>query len=141
MNIFFDVDYTIISWDGSLRPHVREVFEKLCEDGHNIYVWSGVGIRWDVVEQYKLGSFVKGCFLKPTWDYANALERHGVTVRPDFCVDDHREVVAALGGVAVTPYGVNHNDSEMLRVYEAIKALDHGSDGHKADPVGGVGDP
>src|SRR5262245_21724822 len=26
VNIFFDVDETIVAYDGSLRPHVREVF-------------------------------------------------------------------------------------------------------------------
>jgi len=49
LNVFFDVDNTLIMWDGKLRNHTQEVFEKLREDGHTIFVWSGVGIRkWDM---------------------------------------------------------------------------------------------
>ena len=29
LDIFFDVDYTILGLDGSLRPWTREVFERL----------------------------------------------------------------------------------------------------------------
>ena len=43
----FGVDATIVgSYDGKLRPMVREVFEQLRADGHQIYIWSGVGLRW-----------------------------------------------------------------------------------------------
>ena len=39
MNIFFDMDYTILSQDNSLRPGTREVFRKLVDDGHQVSVW------------------------------------------------------------------------------------------------------
>ncbi|HEY3059716.1 MAG TPA: HAD hydrolase family protein [Chloroflexota bacterium] len=42
MNIFFDVDETILGYDGSLRPLVRETFKVLVDEGHRIYIWSGV---------------------------------------------------------------------------------------------------
>ena len=32
MNIFFDVDETLVTWDFRLRPHVREVFKALRTD-------------------------------------------------------------------------------------------------------------
>src|SRR6266511_378097 len=54
MNIFFDVDDTLVTWDFRLRPHVRDVFEALRDDGHRIYIWSGRGKRWDVVLRYQL---------------------------------------------------------------------------------------
>ena len=38
MNIFFDVDNTIITWDVKLRPGVEEIFTRLREDGHTIYL-------------------------------------------------------------------------------------------------------
>ena len=44
LNVFFDVDNTLIMWDGVVRNHIREVFEALKENGHEIYIWSGVGI-------------------------------------------------------------------------------------------------
>ena len=52
MNIFFDVDYTILGLDDSLRPGTKETFRKLIDDGHSIYIWSGVGLRWEVVRKH-----------------------------------------------------------------------------------------
>ena len=53
MNIFFDVDYTILSMDGSLRPDTVGVFEQIIKDGHTIYIWSGQGLRWTEVKEHK----------------------------------------------------------------------------------------
>ncbi len=122
MKIFFDVDYTLIADDGSLRPYVREVFEKIKEDGHDIYIWSGVGIRWEVIRRHNLEEFVETCYLKPLSDYHDALVELGVDIIPDFCIDDHNGIVMAFGGTAVKPYYTkNLNDQEILRVYEEIK--------------------
>lgn len=122
MNIFFDVDSTIISWNEELRPHVKEVFQHLKEEGHKIYVWSGVGIRWDVIERHGLKPFVTKCFVKPTFNYRESLTSLGVDVHPDFCIDDHEELTRALGGMPVKPYFLSDvNDREMLRVYETIR--------------------
>ncbi len=121
MNVFFDVDYTLISDDGSLRPHVKEIFTRIKGDGHKIYVWSGVGIRWEVVRGNELQTFVENCYLKPLSDYRETLIELGVDVVPDFCIDDHSGVIMAFGGVVVKPYYTkNPNDAEMLRVYEAL---------------------
>ena len=43
MNIFFDVDYTILGLDNSLRPETKEVFQRLVDEGHLVYIWSGRG--------------------------------------------------------------------------------------------------
>lgn len=125
MNIFFDVDYTIIGYMGDLRPQVREVFTQLKADGHTIYIWSGVGLRTEVVKQHQLQDFISGLYIKPTWDYANQLPKLGVPMVPDFVVDDHVGVVNAFGGVCVRrfdggPY--DKDDAEMQRVYQAIQA-------------------
>jgi hypothetical protein len=124
LNIFFDVDYTIIGWDGTLRPFVREVFEQLKADGHTIYLWSGVGIRTEVVNQHKLHDLVSGCYMKPTWDYQNALKRMNVPLIPDFVIDDHNGVVKAFGGYWISRWEGyrGENDDEMKRVYDAICA-------------------
>ena len=122
MNVFFDVDYTLIADDGSLRPHVKEVFEKLKEDGHDIYIWSGVGLRWEVINRHGLREYIETCYLKPLSEYRESLIELGVHVIPDFCIDDHAGVIMALGGTVVKPYyNRNPNDEEILRVYEAIK--------------------
>ena len=60
MKVFFDVDYTILGLDNSLRPGTKETFQKLLDDGHSIYIWSGMGERWEVIEEHDLGQYVSG---------------------------------------------------------------------------------
>ncbi|MSQ13748.1 MAG: hypothetical protein EXR47_06435 [Dehalococcoidia bacterium] len=125
MNIFFDVDYTIISYDGTLRPGVKEVFEQLKQDGLDIYVWSGMGIRWNVVRTHGLAPFVSGVYEKPIQNYVEAvnamLTRQELPVRPEFVVDDYPEIVTALGGMAIRPFwAVDMRDREMERVYRIV---------------------
>ena len=124
LNIFFDVDDTLISWESRLRPHVHAVFQQLKEDGHVIYVWSGVGLRHDVVERNELAPYVSGVYRKPLYDFRARL-REFTPVDPDFVVDDYPEIVEELGGVQVRPpvaVGAMAHDEEMWRVYEAFAA-------------------
>ena len=75
LHVFFDVDYTILGgYDASLRPHTVEVFERLREDGHDVYVWSGEGERWPVVRTHGLEHLVSGVYGKPLHDYRERLE-------------------------------------------------------------------
>jgi hypothetical protein len=126
MNVFFDVDQTILGTDGTLRPLVREVFEKLVEEGHRIFVWSGMRtgdvVRAEVVERHALAVYVTDCFRKPLFDYRQQWLRTGSEVQPDFCVDDYPEIVEAFGGVLVKPYVSARADADLERVYQAIKA-------------------
>lgn len=128
MNVFFDVDDTIVSSVyGTLRPLVRELFHQLQEEGHRIYIWSGVGLRWDVIERHQLRPFISGCFLKPLFDHHNRLTELGVTVKPDYCIDDYPEIAEAFGGITVRPYWQpDKQDREMERVYQAIYAAVNG---------------
>lgn len=124
MHIFFDVDFTLISWDYRLRPHVKETFAQLIEDGHLVYLWSGVGKRWEVVERFGLHQWVTDCFEKPLYRHRARLQELGVTVQPDFVVDDHAEPVEAFGGVQINPpLTPLAADTEMLRVYDAIQRV------------------
>ena len=133
MNIFFDVDYTLISYEGALRPHVKEVFQALKDEGHDIYIWSGVGLRDHEVRSNALDEFVSGIFVKPLYDHWAQLPKLGVTARPDFVVDDHSEVVAAFGGAHITPYSYpSGTDSEMLRIHEMIRRAAAVSTGDKS---------
>ena len=126
MNIFFDVDETILGYDGSLRPLVTEVFQRLVEEGHRIFIWSGVRtgetVRTNVVERYGLQSYVTDCFRKPLFDFRQQWRKTGIEVEPDFCIDDYPEIVEAFGGVCIRPYTRAKADAEMERVYEAIQA-------------------
>ena len=133
MNIFFDMDYTLLGVDGSLRPGARVLMRQLKEDGHALYVWSGNGIRWLELRRHGLESLVEDCFDKPLANYAEAAGPPAIPVKPDLVVDDHLEVAAALGGVWVRPYYFpNSGDDEMEHVSRII--AEWVETGHSKDP-------
>ena len=74
MNIFFDVDYTILGLDNSLRPDTKETFQALLDEEHKIYIWSGMGERWEVVNKFELNPLVSGVYEKPTHHFHERLE-------------------------------------------------------------------
>jgi hypothetical protein len=124
VNIFFDVDYTLITWDVKLRPGVHEVFERLRADGHTIYLWSGVGPRWEVVKRFELHDHVADCFWKPLYNHHNRFEELGITVMPDYVIDDHQEIIDVFTGCRIAePKMPLDRDTEMWRVYEEIAAF------------------
>ena len=133
MNIFFDVDYTILGVDNSLRPGTGETFTKLVEDGHRVYVWSGSGLRWPVVRDNKLEEYVSGVYNKPTFQYQERLEELGVDVLPEFVIDDYPEIVTVFGGVWVPPhfYKGNLEDDQMERIYRIV--TEYVEKGHSDD--------
>jgi predicted HAD superfamily phosphohydrolase YqeG len=138
MNVFFDCDYTIIAWNGKLRPGVRETFQRLKEDGHTVFVWSGMGIRWGEVRSNGLESYVTACFHKPLYNFRSRLEGMGVTPVPDVIVDDYLEIVQALGGIRVRPYVYEDAaDSEMEKVYQILSSfsMDGHHNGSYAEPL------
>ncbi len=134
MNIFFDVDETILGYDGSLRPLVRQIFQTLVDDGHRIFVWSGVRtgdiVRTEVVERHGLEPYVTDCYQKPLFNYREQWSRTAVEIQPDFCVDDYPEIVAAFGGIQVKPYYRAQADADLERVYAAIKARTSPTEDH-----------
>lgn len=124
LNVFFDVDYTLISYEGVLRPFVREIFQALVQDGHRVYIWSGVGLRHAEVQRHGLQPYVSGVYVKPLDRFRERLLRLGVEVVPDFIVDDYPDIVEEFGGVLIAPFTfAAHSDTEMLRVYAAICQL------------------
>ena len=132
MNIFFDMDYTLLGLDNTLRPGTKEVMQQLIDDGHILYVWSGTGIRWKEVRELELESFITDCFVKPLEKYIEAVEGDGLPVKPDLVIDDYPEVPTALGGIWVRPYLFkNTRDDEMERVYQII--TEYAQNGHSED--------
>jgi hypothetical protein len=137
VNIFFDVDYTILSADYTIRPGTREIFDRLVNDGHQVYIWSGEGLRWTAIRDHKLDQYVADVFHKPTWNHVARLEELGVPMIPDFVVDDYPEIVAAFGGFFVSEYFIEQlADQEMYAVYQTIcEHVRHGtSDHHRYRP-------
>ena len=121
MKIFFDVDYTILGLDDTLRPGTKETLQKLNDDKHQVYIWSGMGERWEVVEKHQLTPWVSGVYEKPTHHFHERLDELGVPFEPEFVIDDYPEVVAAFGGVWVPPYFFKRSfDEEMERVYRIV---------------------
>ena len=122
MKIFFDVDYTILGLDDSLRPGTMETLTQLKEEGNEIYIWSGMGERWEVVEKHNLTHLISGVYEKPTHHFHERLEELGVPFEPEFVIDDYPEVVSAFGGVWVPPYFFKRSfDQEMDRIYRIVR--------------------
>ena len=133
LNIFFDVDNTLIMWNGKLRNHAHEVFAELRETGHTIYVWSGVGIRrWDM-KRHNLDEFVEDYFIKPLEDHHEGLKTYNVPIVPDFVIDDHKTVVDAFGGYHI-PDMAAPDDRELLTVLERINELAGATLGDTEEP-------
>jgi hypothetical protein len=115
VNIFFDVQGTLLSEDSKPRPHAREVFLKLAEMGHDVYLWSTAGEGYAAYAAWVLGveDVVSGCFGK-SW------VPEGITV--DYAVDDNPSWVEDDGGFLVGAYDGNPWDQELLWVVEAVEA-------------------
>ena len=132
LNIFFDVDYTILAMDGSLRPGTREVFKRLTDDGHVIFIWSGTGIRTAEVKRHCLEEYVTDVFKKPLENFETGLRDFEITVEPDLVIDDYPQIVSAFGGILIRPYFFRaSDDKEMERAYRII--TDYASNGTSED--------
>jgi hypothetical protein len=134
MNIFFDVDYTILGGrDLTLRPGTHEIFTRLRDDGHDVYVWSGEGERWSVVRNHGLEHLVSGVYGKPLHNYKARLEEFRVPVMPDFVIDDYPGIVRCFGGMYISEYfgsplrgrdgALEEEDAEFEVVYDLIKVV------------------
>lgn len=121
MNIFFDVDHTLVlptAERNNLRPGAHEVMRSLKVAGHGVYVWSAGGQAYveRVVELHALVEFVDGCFDKDP----------RVDPRPDFIIDDDWFLVEKYGGHCVPQYkAVNAADRALHEALEALRALGH----------------
>jgi hypothetical protein len=139
MNVFFDVDFTILGLDGTLRPGTVEVFEQLLAAGHTLYIWSGVGDRTHDVQRRGLDRFVSGVYQKPLHDFDLGLARYNVPVTPDFVIDDYPEIVAHFGGFHISPYVDSGavQDTQLLQVPELVEERQRllGLPSSSADPV------
>src|SRR4051794_7617829 len=110
LNIFFDIDLTLVTAFLELRPYTREVLAALRSDGHTLYMWSAGGKQYAeyIVERHELGDLIKACFGK----------RDDLPVPIHFSVDDLREFVEPYGGYVVRPFvGFSAHDTELLEVY------------------------
>ena len=115
------------------RPGVKEVFAKIKEDGHHIFLWSGGRNPWTAVQDFSLWEMVSDCYLKPTADHDNHMSFMQIPI-PDFTVDDNREIIDVFGGYWLPPY--THPelpDDHIYRAYEAFKKTEEGKSDKKID--------
>jgi len=120
--VFFDVDDTLLCWDKRLRSHAREVVAETHAMGFDVYIWSGVGLRWEVVDVHGLRPFVIDCFQKPLGRYLERLPELGIPFVPDHVVDDDDEIVQAFGGTLVgAPLSPAVADEALLTVIDELK--------------------
>jgi len=124
LNIFFDIDQTLISHNGLIRPLAAHVIDRLISESHVVYIWSGLGVRVEEVRALGLIDKVNGVYAKPTERFERGLKELNIPVRPDAVVDDHPEIVDHFGGVVVWPYfWPDETDQEMILVYERLTEI------------------
>jgi hypothetical protein len=112
MNVFFDVQGTLLTMEEVPRPRAREAFLMLKEAGHDLYLWSsgGAGYAATAADLLGVADLVSGCFDK----------RQEPDVPVDFAVDDDASVVEAHGGHRIKPFDGDARDEELLRVAESV---------------------
>ncbi|OAI39911.1 hypothetical protein AYO38_06720 [bacterium SCGC AG-212-C10] len=119
LNIFFDVDHTLVFVDqhtNALRPQAHEAMRILKDAGHAVFVWSAGGKEYveRTVHNHGLIEWVDGCFDKDP----------RVKPYPDFVIDDDWYLVQKYGGHCVSQYkAVNDADRELLDALEPIAAM------------------
>jgi hypothetical protein len=121
MKVFFDVDYTILSSDYTLRTGTVDTFRLLVADGHEVHVWSGEGERHNVLRDFALEPYVSGVYQKPLYNYVRRLDHYGIDFVPDFVIDDYPEIVSVFGGYHARDfYSDRADDDEMHQIYRTI---------------------
>jgi phosphoglycolate phosphatase-like HAD superfamily hydrolase len=112
VNIFFDVQGTLLSMEEAPRPRAREALLMLRNSGHALCLWSsgGAGYAATAAELLGVADLVSGCFGK----------RREPGVPIDFAVDDDASVVEAHGGHRIKPFDGDPLDEELLRAAEAV---------------------
>lgn len=116
LNVFFDVDHTLVLARESanhLRPGAHDAMRLLKEAGHAVYVWSAGGEEYvrKVVHMHGLHAWVDGCFDKDP----------RVQPAPDFIIDDDWYLVQKYGGHCVSQYKViDESDRELLIAVEVV---------------------
>lgn len=117
LRVCFDVDDTLLTWNKRLRPFAREVIEAVSLAGAEVYLWSGVGVRWEVAYTYDLRAHIRDCFMKPLSRHHERLSELGIPFVPDHVVDDDDEIVRVFGGTHVpAPLEPLDQDRALLQV-------------------------
>ena len=121
LNIFFDVDHTLVYIDqhtNVLRPGAEAAMQRLKAAGHGVYVWSASGLAHveRIVHMHGLTEWVDGMFDKDP----------RVQPYPDWIIDDDWYLVEKYSGHCVSQYkAVNPEDREFEDALEKLAELGH----------------
>lgn len=124
LDVYFDVDGTLIDLDDRLRPYIEDCWLLLNVKGYNIHVWSGGGVDYAahharrIVKENPSLVDIK----------INIVPKDILRVKQDkrtFVVDDVEEfvkVVCKFGGGYKIPffYWRDNDDDEMFQAYKSI---------------------
>lgn len=123
MNIFFDMDGTILSTEDEVRPYTKHIMNELRKDGHILYMWSGGGGSYCIRHAHKneLSQFIEGYFTKEVPLPNNII--------PDLVIDDE-EIVIKMAiadgkhGFKIKCYTpIIEDDEEMLNVLKYVRMI------------------
>jgi hypothetical protein len=127
MNIFFDIDMTLINpLDRQLRPYAAWAIKELTKAGNTIFLWSHRGEENCTDVAQKVGVPQIRCFMKPPFDNLKRVAHIPHTV--DFCVDDDmNSVLKEWPGILVLPYSASYtakDDKELVRVVNNLVPIE-----------------
>lgn len=111
MNVFFDVQGTLLS-GVTPRPQTREVFLRIEELGHHVYMWSSAGEDYAYRAAFLLNVY------DATYGYFGKTDHIPVTV--DFVVDDQPGIVRQYGGYEISAFTEDPEDRELWKVVEKL---------------------
>lgn len=122
LRVYFDVDDTLLTWDRRLRPFAREVIATVAGAGVEVYLWSGVGVRWEVAHAHNFRIHITDCYVKPLSRHRERLAGLGIPFVPDHVVDDDAEIVGVFGGThVIAPLEPLDEDRALLQVLADLR--------------------
>lgn len=90
MDLFIDVDGTLIDKDDNIRPFVKELFEAAHAKGFFIFVWSAGGVNYAKIQlqriYHKLGMNTPVSIIPKDFKYVRSKDFRSM------CIDDMHEV-------------------------------------------------
>ena len=90
VNIFVDVDLTLVDYNQNLIPGAREALQRLVDRGCHLFLWSTAGRKYAevIAARHQLSDLFEG-----------------FAAKPDILIDD-------MPGTALKPFVFNPNDEE-----------------------------
>ena len=128
MKLFWDVDGTLLSYDGypppeaskrELRPHAQEVISTLEQLGIENYIWSRAGKENACGAAQRLGISPERCFAKPEFEAPEDLG--SILVTPDLVIDDSDQESILIYPHIIVPSYKGGEDESLMEILGQIR--------------------